>query len=919
MLVFFRRSFALLLLIVSGGVPGLNVTAFAQLPTGFYDSPVAEGFDFPLGVTFDSLGRMYVWEKAGKVWVYDTDGQRGAEPFIDLSEEVADFKEHGLNYFTLDQDFLQNGRVYLIYAVDRHYHERYGKPDYDPSYSILNDATFGRLTRYVAADPQAATPRVDPESRKILLGDDYGNGIPILMISHGLGSLLQSTDGTLLLSNGDGASFLGIDTGGDTLEVWHAAAMELGILTPDQDIGAYRSQYRHSFNGKILRLDPETGDGLPSNPFYDPAAPRSPASRTWVTGLRNPYRMALQPFSGGHDPAEGKPGTLIIGNVGGAIWEELNVADRGGLNFGWPLYEGHAQNWGFTVGPKIPNPAAPNPLYGSPGCDEPFLTFDRLISRPRPDGSRYPKNPCDPTQSITEQLGFEDATYPAIFWNNRNWNPPTRAGLVSFRDNGDPISIPLADENAYVEGEDFTGEASLGGVFYNVGQWPEEYRNTYYHVDYSGWIKRFDFDATGTLYRVRPFADNLRRIVHLALNPVDGNLYYVSLEEKSVRQIGFGGNPPPRAVIVSDKQYGGPELTVRFDAGESSDPNGTELSYFWDFGDGQTSTEVAPQHTFRTTGTAPASFTVRLTVTDSDGATGQAERVISLNNTPPEVRIVSFEDGDQYPLDRTTLLDLRAEVHDAEHGAAELSYEWQVFFHHNTHYHPEPLMTEARSYTLISPAGCGEETYWYRIRLRVTDAAGLWTEVTQNLYPYCGPTRADWVTLQLREAGTALEATWQTDLTETPDYLELQYAPDFYHFRALDRQAPNAEQRYRFRHETPILGTSYYRVKARFPDGSFSFSDLVPVQYPANARHRVSPNPAGAYTRIEIDEALTDQLQLQLFDIAGKRIYRTAWPVTPGRPGERTLELSGLPAGIYVYRLKNGEETYVGKLSLTGG
>lgn len=895
------------------------MSAFAQLPEGFYDVPVAENLDYPLGVTFDALGRMYVWEKGGKVWFYDTEGQRSEEPFLDISEEVANFREHGLNYFTLDQDFLENGRVYLLYTVDRHYHERFGKPDYDPTFSVVDDATIGRVTRYTAVNPQASTPRIDYGSRNILLGHAYDNGIPILMISHGLGSLLQSTDGTLLVSNGDGASFLGTDTGGDTLEVWHSTAMELGILTPDQDIGAYRAQYHHSLNGKVLRLDPDTGDGVPSNPFYDPAAPRSPASRTWITGLRNPYRMALQPFSGGHDPAEGDPGTLVIGNVGYSFWEELNVADRGGLNFGWPLFEGHADNWGFTIGPKIPNPAAPNPLYGTPGCDEPYLTFDRLIARPGPEGSRYKTNPCDPEQLVTEEQGFEDAIYPSIFWNNRNWNPPTRAGLVWFRENGDPTAINLADENAYVEGEDFTGEASLGGVFYTAEQWPEEYRNTYYHVDYAGWIKRFDFDDTGSLYQVRSFADNLRRIVHLALNETDGNLYYVSLEENSVRQIGFGGNPPPRAVITSDKQYGGPTLSIQFDAGDSYDPNGTELSFHWDFGDGQTSTEIAPEHTFRASAASPESFTVVLTVTDAEGATDRSERIISLNNTPPEVRIVSFQDGDLYPIDRTTLLDLRAEVQDAEHAAAELDYEWQVFFHHNTHFHPDPIIKEAETYTLISPAGCGQETYWYRIRLRVTDAAGLMTEVSQNIYPYCGPNRSDWVDLELREDGPAVVATWRTTLSETPDYLELQTAPDLYHFRPLDRQSANPQQEYGYRHATPLIGTAYYRVKAHFPDGSFAYSNLVPLQYPANSRHRVSPNPAGATTRIVIDETLTDRINIQLFDTAGKQLYRTTWDVTPGKMADRQLELSGLPAGIYVYRLENGEETYVGKLTVTGG
>ena len=45
-------------------------------------------------------------------------------------------------------------------------------------------------------------------------------------------------------------------------------------------------------------VDPATGDGLPSNPFYDAAAPRSWASRVWTLGLRQPFRATLRP---GHE------------------------------------------------------------------------------------------------------------------------------------------------------------------------------------------------------------------------------------------------------------------------------------------------------------------------------------------------------------------------------------------------------------------------------------------------------------------------------------------------------------------------------------------------------------------------------------------------------------------------------------------
>jgi hypothetical protein len=48
--------------------------------------------------------------------------------------------------------------------------------------------------------------------------------------------------------------------------------------------------------GKILRVDKDTGHGLPSNPWWD-GNPSSPA-RALAHGLRNTFRFCVRPASG---------------------------------------------------------------------------------------------------------------------------------------------------------------------------------------------------------------------------------------------------------------------------------------------------------------------------------------------------------------------------------------------------------------------------------------------------------------------------------------------------------------------------------------------------------------------------------------------------------------------------------------------
>lgn len=77
-----------------------------------------------------------------------------------------------------------------------------------------------------------------------------------------------------------------------------------------------------------------------------------------------------------------------------------------------------------------------------------------------------------------------------------------------------------------------------------------------------------------------------------------------------------GGSPgAPTAVVSSDRETGHAGEPVRFDGSGSTDGDGRIVSFAWDFGDGTSSTERSPSHTFADNGT----HAVTLTVTDDGG------------------------------------------------------------------------------------------------------------------------------------------------------------------------------------------------------------------------------------------------------------------------------------------------------------
>jgi glucose/arabinose dehydrogenase len=134
--------------------------------------------------------------------------------------------------------------------------------------------------------------------------------------SHTIGQVLFGPDGFLYVTVGDGTSYNGVD--------WRSNRV--------QDVD--------NLSGKILRIDPLTGQGVSSNPFWNGNA-NSNRSKVYALGLRNPFRFTFDPVTG----------TPYVGDVGWTTWEEINRVTPGG-NYGWPYFEGPGPNTGYSALPQ---------------------------------------------------------------------------------------------------------------------------------------------------------------------------------------------------------------------------------------------------------------------------------------------------------------------------------------------------------------------------------------------------------------------------------------------------------------------------------------------------------------------------------------------------------------------------------------
>jgi glucose/arabinose dehydrogenase len=316
-------------------------TSSARVPPGFQEGVAFSGLTEPTALRFGADGRVFVAEKRGIVKVFDGLGDPSPDVFADLRTQVQSVWDRGLLGLALDPDFPARPFVYVLYTHDAEIGgtaPRWGDGCPDPP-GLTKDGCVvsGRLSR-LTADGNAAS---GPEQ---VLVEDWCQQFA----SHTVGSLAFGPDGSLYASGGDGADFFTADYGqyknpcGDP-----PGEAGTPLSAPAAEGGALRAQDLRSpadpagLDGSIIRVDPETGEGMAGNPGFDSTDRNT--RRIVGYGLRNPFRITVRP---GTDE-------IWIGDVGWVDIEEINrlTSPQAGVadDFGWPCYEGTARQAGYDA------------------------------------------------------------------------------------------------------------------------------------------------------------------------------------------------------------------------------------------------------------------------------------------------------------------------------------------------------------------------------------------------------------------------------------------------------------------------------------------------------------------------------------------------------------------------------------------
>ncbi|MGK4591826.1 PQQ-dependent sugar dehydrogenase [Amycolatopsis sp. w19] len=379
---------------------GLVATAPADaaVPTGFTDTVAISGLSSPTATAFAPDGRVFVAEKSGLVKVFDSLADPTATVFADLRTQTQDFWDRGLLGLAVDPAFPARPYVYVSYTLDAEpggTAPRWGDAcPTPPGATDKGCVVTGRVSQLTMGSAGTAV-----SEKPLVTG--WCQQFP----SHSVGALAFGPDGALYAGGGDGASFTFADYG----QVGNPCAdppspAGTNLTPPSAEGGALRSQSPRRaagqpvlLNGTLLRIDPDTGEGVPGNPFANSADAN--ARRVIAYGARNQFRFGF------------RPGTseLWAGDVGWDTWEEINrVADVGDSvaeNFGWPCFEGNARQAGYD-GANLDRCES---LYSSGGHSAPYYAYNHRAKVVASD-------PCPTGGSSISGIAFESGSnYPAEY------------------------------------------------------------------------------------------------------------------------------------------------------------------------------------------------------------------------------------------------------------------------------------------------------------------------------------------------------------------------------------------------------------------------------------------------------------------------------------------------------------------------
>ena len=173
-----------------------------------------------------------------------------------------------------------------------------------------------------------------------------------------------------------------------------------------------------------------------------------------------------------------------------------------------------------------------------------------------------------------------------------------------------------------------------------------------------------------------------------------------------------------------------------------------------------------------------------------------------------------------------------------------------------------------------------------------------------------------------RNDGKVNHLYWETSEETSHDYFEVEVSTDLVNFKTLGEVigmgnvAQGQINSYDFTDNQAPVGIAYYRLKMVDIDGRSVYSKTIEINREADGLEldAIYPVPMKEQVKIRLGTSIAGDVQIELMDLSGRQVRYMSYYVQPGS-NEAILDVAGLPAGMYLFRIQQGFDTIVKKVN----
>jgi hypothetical protein len=173
------------------------------------------------------------------------------------------------------------------------------------------------------------------------------------------------------------------------------------------------------------------------------------------------------------------------------------------------------------------------------------------------------------------------------------------------------------------------------------------------------------------------------------------------------------------------------------------------------------------------------------------------------------------------------------------------------------------------------------------------------------------PLPVNLISFSAQEQNRKVLLEWSTASETNNEYFSVEASADAVNFTEVGRVAgagnSNVVLNYKFVHESPQSGVSYYRLRQVDFDGEFMHSAIEAVNLPEVTVNEIviCPNPVVNVMDVRLDPFLFHTPQIEIRDLSGK-LVKTYEPVEVNVQQPCRIDLNELPQGIYFLHVSEG-------------